>query len=644
KLMGWELNISWWTDLTFSQLVQKFGAEKAKQLLPDFPENSPTIISSDIKGFASIRNDLMKVDQHFRELTGFVGTHIGSNNWVVNGKISESGKPIIANDPHLAYTAPGRWFFAIIRSNDWNAEGFTIPGLPAIVIGKNKNIAWAMTNVMADDADFYVEKIDSTGTNYFLNGSWRKLAVEKDTIHIKNSEPFIYNIKKTHRGPVITDIHPFNTLYPNTGIKTAQMSMRWTGNEFSDEMFSAMSINKSRNWDDFKNSVKYFTIPGQNFVYADDTGNIGYICAARLPIRAGNSPTLIYDGTTDANDWKGFVPYEEMPKVLNPPQNFIASANNKTIQNFKYHISNIWEPSSRIERITELLRSKPFQGVNDFKKYQNDFISPYAKKITGYMLASFDSVKVNDQNLSLALELFKNWDFEMSRRSQVPTIYTRFFQYLIKNIFEDEMGADLLKEYVFIANVPYRIIPKMLEENSSIFFDDVRTSNIETRDEIIRKSMVDALSDLEKENGMNISNWQWGRIHKVTFKHMFHDQSALLDKIINIGPFEIGGDGTTVFNTEYSFPELFEKDFNPTMPHRSAPYSNILGPSMRYIFDFADPDHLDYILPTGQSGQFMSDHYKDMSELWLKGKYIKLDLNEEAFIQKSKYRLNLLPE
>ena len=644
KLMGWELNMSWWTDFTFSELVQKFGEEKTKKLLPDFPENSPTIIPTETKNLAAISNDFMKVDQQFRNFTGFVGTHIGSNNWIISGKKSASGKPIIANDPHLAYTAPCRWYFVIIKSADWNAEGFTIPGLPSIVIGKNQNIAWALTNVMADDADFYVEKIDSTGENYFLNNSWHKLTISKDTIHVKDSSDFIYEIKHTHRGPLISDIHPLRKLYPNARVQPNQLSMRWTGFEFSDEMFATISINKSKNWEDFKNALRYFTVPGQNFVYGDDKGNIGYICAARLPIRASNSPTLIYDGTTDKYDWKGFVPYEEMPKLFNPDQNFIASANNKTMINFKYHISNIWEPSSRIERITELLNSKPTLSKEDYEKFQMDFVSPYAKKITPYITSAFDSVKVTDKNLQLALELLRNWDFEMNAGSQVPTIYTHFFQYLIQNIFEDEMGTDLLKEYVFVANVPYRIIPKMLAENNSSFFDNVRTPQVETRDDIIRKSLVDALSDLEKNYGNDIAAWQWGEIHKVTFKHMFHNKSSILDKIINIGPFSIGGDGTTIFNTEYSFPELFEESHDLTATHHSEPYSNILGPSMRYIFDFADPDHLEFILPTGESGHFMSPHYKDMSQMWLKGKYIKVPLREKEFIKKSKQVLQLIPQ
>jgi len=379
-------------------------------------------------------------------------------------------------------------------------------------------------------------------------------------------------------------------------------------------------------------------------VYGDVHGNIGYICAARLPIRPVNSTTLIYDGTNSKNDWTGFVPYDEMPKLFNPPQNFIASANNKTVQDFKYHISNIWEPSSRIERITELLQSKPLHSIQDYKNYQLDFVSPYAKKITKYILSAFDSVKVTDKNLKLTLELFRNWDGNMDPMSQTPTIYTRFFQYLIKNIFQDELGEDMLKEYVFVANVPYRIIPKMLEDNRSQFFDDISTPKVEKRDDIIRKSLVDAVTELENSYGHDIAKWQWGEIHQVTFKHMFHGISGLLDKVINIGPFNIGGDGTTIFNTEYSFPELFEKTHDGKLLHRSEPYSNILGPSMRYIFDFGNPDYMEFILPTGESEHIVSKHYNDMSKMWLEGNYIKLPLGEDEFIQTSKQRLELVPE
>lgn len=639
KLMAWDLNISWWTDVAFANLVQKVGEEKAEELLPDFPENAPRIIPNILNSVAEIPTGLIEVDRYFRNFAGAAGTHIGSNNWVVNGKKSESGEPIIANDPHLGFSAPGKWYFVLIRSKDWNVEGFTVPGLPAVVIGKNDHIAWAMTNVMADDADFYIEKIDSTGKNYFLNDELLPLTITQDKFTVKDSTDYTFEIKKTHRGPIVSDVHLYNLFYSKGGKVKPTLSMRWTALEFSDEIYAGLAINLSKNWDDFKEALRHFTVPGQNFIYADDKGNIGYVCAAKLPIRNSASPTMVYDGTTDANDWKGFVPYEEMPKYFNPPQNFIATANNKTVDNFKYHISNVWEPSSRIERIVELLNSKTKHSVKDFQKYQMDLVSPYARTITKFILEAFKNVKINDKNLQTAIQLFENWDFKLDAKSQVPTIYVYFLHHLIKNTLEDDLGSDLIKEYVYIANVPYRKMIELLEANSSNLFDDIRTTQIENRDGMIRKSLSDALTAIEKKFGNNAADWQWGNVHYVKFKHMFSGKSGLLDNLIDVGPYGIGGDGTTIFNTEYSFPELFKSE-----NEKNEKFFNTLGPSMRYIFDFNKPEKIDMILPTGQSGHFMSDHYKNMTDAWLDGKYVEIPLTEKDFKDRSQHLMKLIPE
>ncbi len=379
KMMAWELNISWWTDLSFSELIQKLGKDKVLEILPDYPENAPTIITDNFKNLPAINSTLAETDRAFRQMMGWTGTHIGSNNWVVNANKSVSGKPIIANDPHLAFSAPGKWYAAVIKSKDWNAAGVTLPGVPGIVIGKGENISWVLTNVMNDDSDFYVEKLDSSKTKYFLDGQWQNLKIIKDTIKVKNGKDQIITIKETHRGPIISNIHPFKFIYNKDDLDIPPISMRWSGNEFSDEMLAFYKINKAKNWNEFRDGVKYFGIPGQNFVYADAQGNIGYIMGARIPIRNSSNPTLVFDGTTSENDWKGFVPTQEIPVILNPTENFIASANNKTLKDFKYHISNLWEPSSRIDRIRELLTSKQKFSANDFKKYQMDQISPICK-------------------------------------------------------------------------------------------------------------------------------------------------------------------------------------------------------------------------------------------------------------------------
>ncbi|MGK9369867.1 penicillin acylase family protein [Melioribacter sp. Ez-97] len=636
RMMAWELNLSWWSDVAFAHIIQKIGKEKTAELLPGYPENAPLIIDDRFKRFAEVPLDLIKTDREFRKFIGFNGTHIGSNSWVVSGNRSSAGKPIIANDPHLAFSAPGKWYFALIRSKEWNAEGFTLPGLPSVVIGKNRNIAWAMTNVMADDADFYIEQIDTINNRYLVDGQWKNLEVVTDSIYIKNKGYHKFVIRQTHRGPIISGIHPYRLM--NKKSENLQISMRWTGNDFTNEMLSSILINRANNWREFSAALKYFNVPGQNFIYADKEGNIGYVCAALLPVRKNASPTLIYDGRTTDNDWKGYVSYDLMPKLFNPENGFIASANNKTVRNFPYHISNIWEPSSRIERITQLLNSKKLHTPDDFRNYQTDFVSPYAKFVTENLLKAFENVKIKDANLALALELLENWDYKMSAGSQTPSIYSAFLFFLIKNTFEDELGPDLIKEYVILANVPYRKIYELLGEENNFLFDDVTTPRLENKNDILRKSLVDALSYLETNYGTDPVDWQWGKIHSVTFKHMFHGISSLADKLIDIGPFPIGGDGTTVFNTEYSFVTLFDDGQTEYMNHEN-PFEIILGPSMRYIYDFANPGYIKFIMPTGQSGNFISPHYRDMTEMWLNGKYRVVPLNENEFEEKSAHKL-----
>ena len=228
--------------------------------------------------------------------------------------------------------------------------------------------------------------------------------------------------------------------------------------------------------------------------------------------------------------------------------------------------------------------------------------------------------------------MFRDWNFEMNKYSQTPAIYAVFLKYLLKNIFYDEMGDDFYNRYVFMANVPYRSLLQILEKPETSWFDDIKTTQKETRDEIIRKSLADALTELEENFGKDLTNWQWGRMHKVTFKHAFSGYFSLLDQYINIGPFEIGGDGTTINNTEYPFAKSIE-EFSS---FRHNEFDNILGPSMRFIYDFANPDEFYLILTTGQAGNVMSDHYRDQNPLWLKGKYMKIRTDETSIKNSNK--------
>lgn len=639
RMMAWELNIGWWSDITFSRLVSKFGQAKAKEILPDYPENAPTVIPSSLTKEKLLSSSFIDVNKEFRNFMGFTGTHTGSNNWVVNGSKSASGKPIIANDPHLAFQAPGKWYAVVIRSKELNVEGITLAGVPGVIVGKNKNISWVLTNVMADEADFYLEKIDIKKKKYLVDNEWKNLKVIKENIKVKNSVDVQLEVFETHRGPIISDIHPLSKMYNDNKHFSFPISMKWVGAEPSDEYYAFNSINKAKNWSEFKSAVSGFHVPGQNFVYADDKGNIGYLCGARIPVRPSNSVTFVYNGTNTINDWRGFVPFAEMPMLFNPQANFIASANNKTVKSFPYHISNLWEPSSRIERITELLTSKQRHSINDFEKYQTDLISPYARKITKFITDAFEGTKITDKNLNAAVTMFKEWDYSFDAFGQTPAIYAVFFKHLLKNLLEDELGYELFSEFSFVANVPYRSVIKILEENSSSFIDNKKTAKRENRDDIIRISLADALTELETLLGHDLTQWQWGRIHTVEFQHSFSGKNYFLDRLINIGPYGIGGDGTTLFNTEYALVPYNGK----VKFFQRNPFSNKLGPSMRFLYDFALPNQFSLILTTGQSGNVFSPHYKDQSDLWVSGKYVTVRTDDESIVR-NKSLLRLVAE
>jgi penicillin amidase len=249
-----------------------------------------------------------------------------------------------------------------------------------------------------------------------------------------------------------------------------------------------------------------------------------------------------------------------------------------------------------------------------------DFVSPYAKQLTTYILEAFKGIDVTDPNLKIALKLFREWDFKLDQYSQAAAIYSEFLKHLFQNVFLTKMGRELYDEYVFVQNIPLRTILQLMDNPNSSWFDDPSTSQIENRDATIRKSLDDALTELENKLGKDPTYWQWGDLHYVIFKHAFSGFSSVVDRVVNIGPFEIGGDGTTVFNTEYPFTIGLDKFAS----FKHGEFENNLGPVMRYIYDFSNPNEMKLILTTGESGNVMSKHYKDMSELWLSGKYLNV--------------------
>ncbi len=624
RLMAWELNISWYTDLVLGDLYKTLGEEKAREIFPTYPENAPVIVPKELRAkyLSQDMTRLIDADVEFRKFFGTTGTHIGSNAWAVGPEKSVNGKAMLANDPHLGFSAPSKWYEVHLRGGEFNVAGVSLPGTPMIVIGHNQKIAWGLTNVMADDADFYFEMTNSAGEYYFKD-TWRPMTVVQDTILVKDSSSVILVTKSTHHGPVINDVNATGSM-----TNDVLMTMRWTGQDLSDELYSLILINKANNWAEFKNGVKEFTVPGQNFVYADINGNIGYAAGVRLPIRSAQNPTLPMPGWTGQYDWTGFVPFEQLPSLYNPPQHYIATANNKmTDRAFPYHISNLWEPPSRIQRIDEMLGKQEKLTAEDFKHMQGDYFSRFAAELTPYILHAYDSVAVPDIEVQVALSYFRNWHFRFSAEDVPTTLFHVFFSHLLRNIFLDKMGEAMFLKYIFIANIPYRVVPVLMRNPSSDWFDDKSTPQIETRDVVIRKSLEQAIQELKASLGGEMKTWQWGLIHTITFRHPFGSRPPL-GAVFNIGPFPIGGSGTTVNNGEY---------------YLANPYQVTLGPSTRQIVDFSDLDGALSVIPTGQSGQPMHEHYSDQTPLWLSGEYHTMPLDSAHVAAVTRHTLRLLP-
>lgn len=616
RLMAWELCMGWWAELTLGELTDRFSLDKAVEIFPPYPKDAPRVIpwAHGPQKLALGTRGFLKTERALRQFLHIDGSHIGSNAWAISGAKTVSGFPLLANDPHLGLPSPSKWYLLHISSGDLNVMGVSIPGTPYVVLGRNEHTAWGFTNLMADDVDFYIEKVDSLRPNqYFFDGKWLDMELVTEEIRVRDSASVSLTVRLTHHGPIINDVHS-SWFYQDSATlhSHSPVSMRWTGSEITDELYAVASINRARGWKDIRKALEHFEVPGQNVLFADREGNIAYQAAVRLPVRGKQNPTLPFPGWVRDFEWKGFVPFHQLPFVLNPSSGYIASANNKPVnETYPYHISDVWEPPSRIVRLVELLESGGPFSLQDIQRIQLDEVSPHARETVPYLLHAYAAQIVEDSVLLTALSYLRNWDFSFRKEDVTTTIFNTFFVKLLQNTFRDEMGSDLFHDYIYLANVPIRVMSEMLKFEWSPWYDDVMTEEVETREVILRKSLEDALAELQTTLGTQLKTWHWGEVHKVTFKHILGSQKPL-NRIFNIGPFPAGGAGTTLNSGEYNL---------------NSPFQMNVGPSFRHITDLSDSVSSLVVITSGQSGQPLQPHYDDYVTLWLNGLYHRMSLN-----------------
>lgn len=641
RLMGWELNLSWWSEAAYNHLKEILPPDRFDELMLAWDADLPTSLddTESIQLTATSLLPMLEMEFKGREILQMQGSHVGSNAWVVDGSKTQSGYPILAGDPHLGLDMPGKWYEVHLNLNGKNVSGVTIAGIPGIVLGQNDQMAWSFTNIMADDTDFFVEQVDANDRGRYVIDSaavgqvqFQPFEKVREIIKVKDADEQLLEIRFTKHGPVISDIYPNKELLGNQVI-----AMQWTGHEVSNEFRTMYGINWASNFQEFQDALPHFAVPGQNFMYGDHSGNIAMFSTARLPLRTGNK-VIFRRGWEPRDDWQGYIPFAEMPHVINPEKGWIANANNKlATEVYPHYLASFWEPPSRIQRISSVLASKTTLSERDFIELQNDSYSSFAAEITPVIL---DVIKnQNEFDFSLPVSYLENWDYRYTTSSTAASIFDVFFLNFAKNTLQDELGESAYNNLVTHELIPVRTLSGLVQD-SSAFFDDIRTPVIETRNDIILKSMQDAIYFLSDSLGSEPFEWRWEQLHTITFKPPLFGMAAenpnapaalkmIVSNVLSKGPYSVAGHGMSVNNGQYSW----EKPFEMT-----------LGPSVRRIVDLSKLSSTKSILPTGQSGNPLSDHFGDQTDMWLNKQYRTFYQDSLLFEQAELETMKLVPE
>ena len=620
--MAWSLTLAWSTEVSLFNLSQTLDSAHFQELIPELALQDVYIIPDYKYGEAKFTSSFVEIGNQISEL----GLQVfqASNNWVVSGSKTASGKPILANDMHLELNAPGIWYqMQHTVPGKLNVTGVVLPGQPFIISGHNERTAWGMTNVMVDDMDFYLETLkEDDSLKYKFNGEWKDIKIEEEKILTKEGDTIIRVNQFTHRGPIVSGFK---------GVENSTLSMRWIGNEYSNELKSVWLFNRMSNIEEFKEAAKTFIAVSLNIAYADVDGNIGmYICSG-VPIREGDG-IFIVPGDTSRYDWKGRVPFEELPHEFNPESGFIASANNRSVpDDYPYYISRWYDLPNRQERIVEALQDNDSIQMEDMKAIQSDQKSKWAEKLVPWIQSMLEPhLEEMTEKEKQASRLLFSWDYHMDKESIESTIFEQFYFEFIRNIFKDEMGEDLYAQYINQNMLGEYVIDKFRRTNQSIWFDDITSSDItETSSDIAFLSLKDAVAALEKRLGEEMEDWKWGKVHTLSLNHPMGAVDALNSAFkLNRGPYPVGGSYHTVSPYSYSMKNLFHSAF---------------GASHRHIYDLNEWNNSQVIIPTGISGIPASQHYCDQTEKYINYIY-KTDLFDVTSLEEnSYYRMNFMP-
>lgn len=604
KLMSYDLGGNFKGEVYRYQLRQKVGDELLKQVLPVYPSDV-TIVKSANGGDISPRVAELPPEGSRIDVSGllragiFPDPFLGSNNWVLSGSLTKTGKPLLANDPHLGLSTPAIWYQTHLILNSptakMNVIGVMFPGAPGIVIGHNEQIAWGVTNTGPDVQDLYIEKRNPQNPYQFeFMGKWEDATVHKETIKVKGKEDVPLEIVVTRHGPIVSEVVGSKKNRP-----TEALALKWTAHMPTTELEAVIGFGRATNWAEFREALRKFPVPTQNFVFASVDGTIAYRTGGVVPIRTKGDGLLPAPGWSGEYEWKDFIPFEQMPEVVNPNDGFIVTANNKVIDDqYPYLISHSWAEPYRATRIREMILAKKGHTVDDMRLMQVDHTNLQARTLLPTLLPLVEKAQRLTSLEQRALELLQAWDQIDHADQPAPLVFQMWYNQLGKLLFEERMGKELFESMADKGNVTDNMILQAANGNPS---DWVKAAG--GLEQLAVNSFKKGVAAGAKLQGKNADRWKWGTYHRIGPAHDIGGAIPPLGWFLNPRVRAVGGSRTTVSAMSY-------RD-NGTV--RSA------GP-WRQAVDMASPggNSFDVVMP-GQSGHFMSPWYEDQAALHIEG-------------------------
>ena len=651
KAMAWDLRSNLDEELGRARLAETLSREQVEELYPPYPYGEHPVILADgattrpaaaettastvPRGSSAVLRRAARRVEALPSLLGPHGAGLGSNSWVVAGEHTRSGRPLLANDPHLGPALPSIWTQmglhcrTVSAACPFDVAGFTFSGMPGVVIGHTADVAWGFTNLAPDVADIVLEKVD--GDTYEYEGKQVDLDVRVETIEVAGEDPRRLRIRSTRHGPLISDV---SKGYRRIGEADSgdpdgdgyAVAIRWTALGPGRTMDAVFAINRATGWDELRAAASLFEVPSQNIVYADTAGHIGYQAPGRVPVRTGYDGRWPAQGWTGDEEWAGFADFDDLPRALDPADGFVVTANNAVVpDDDPVFLTDDWDAGYRAARIRSRLEALVARGgitATDLMAVQRDTRNNLVPDLLPALLRTEVPRRV-----APGIDLLRGWDGRQGPGSAGAAYFNAVWRHLLALTFHDELPKS---QWPDGGGRWYRVVTGLLENQDSPWWDDADTPRQELRDQVLSTAMQDAYDGLVDRLGGDATSWRWGDLHALPLESQTFGQSGIapVEWLVNHGRVDVGGGESTVDATGWSADEGYETDWVP---------------SMRMVVELGDLDASRWVNLTGASGHAWHPNYTDQVGLWRRGRTTPWPFSRTATADAAEDSLTLRP-